>query len=73
MYGAGLRISEALNLLVSDIDSKRMMIRVCQRKEKKDRYAPLSPTLGFYEDSTLWFSCKQVQKEKTSRMQKADR
>ena len=47
MYGAGLRISEALGLLVSDVDSKRMVIRVQQGKGRKDRYADLSPTLLF--------------------------
>jgi integrase/recombinase XerD len=45
MYAAGLRVSEVLNLHVTDIDSKRMVIRVRQGKGKKDRYAPLSPTL----------------------------
>jgi integrase/recombinase XerD len=44
-YGAGLRISEALALNVSDIDSKRMLIRIQQGKGKKDRYAMLSPRL----------------------------
>lgn len=44
-YGAGLRISEAVNLRVSDIDSERMVIRVRQGKNKKDRYTKLSPIL----------------------------
>ena len=33
MYAAGLRISEACSLRVSDIDSKRMVIRVRQGKD----------------------------------------
>ncbi len=45
MYGTGLRISEAVNLRVQDIDSERMVLRVCQGKGHKDRYAPLSRTL----------------------------
>ncbi len=44
-YAAGLRISEATHLRVSDIDSKRMVIRIQQGKGKKDRMVPLSPTL----------------------------
>jgi site-specific recombinase XerD len=44
-YGAGLRIAEVVNLKVSDIDSKRMLIRVEQGKGKKDRNAILSPVL----------------------------
>jgi site-specific recombinase XerD len=42
IYSAGLRISEAINLRISDIDSKRMQIRVEQAKGKKDRYTLLS-------------------------------
>jgi integrase/recombinase XerD len=45
IYSAGLRISELLNLKVSDIDSDRMQIRVEQSKGKKDRYTLLSPRL----------------------------
>ena len=44
-YGAGLRISEAVALKLSDIDSKRGLIRVEQGKGRKDRYAMLSPRL----------------------------
>jgi integrase/recombinase XerD len=41
-YSAGLRISETAHLKVSDIDSKRMMVRVQQGKGGKDRYTILS-------------------------------
>jgi len=44
-YAAGLRISEAVRLTVSDIDSARMVIRVDQGKGQKDRYVMLSPKL----------------------------
>jgi len=42
IYSAGLRISEAINLKIKDIDSQRMQIRVEQGKGKKDRYTLLS-------------------------------
>ena len=44
-YAAGLRISEAICLRPTDIDSKRMVIRVDQGKGQKDRYVMLSPRL----------------------------
>jgi integrase len=44
-YGAGLRAAEVISLKVSDIDSKRMIIRVEQGKGRKDRYVMLSPSL----------------------------
>src|SRR5207248_2954682 len=44
-YGAGLRAAEVISLKVSDIDSKRMVIRVEQREGRKDRYVMLSPHL----------------------------
>src|SRR5438309_3419644 len=44
-YGAGLRAMEVVALKVSDIDSKRMMLRVEQGKGRKDRFAMLSPQL----------------------------
>jgi site-specific recombinase XerD len=44
-YGAGLRVSEVVTLKVSDIDSKRMTLRVEQGKGQRDRYVMLSPQL----------------------------
>ena len=44
-YGAGLRVSEVVNLKVSDIDSQRMTLRVEQGKGQRDRYVMLSPQL----------------------------
>ena len=44
-YGAGLRAAEVVSLKVSDIDSKRMIIRVEQGKGCKDRNVMLSPCL----------------------------
>lgn len=45
VYATGLRVTECCHLLPSDIDSKRMVVRVRQGKGKKDRYVPLSPKL----------------------------
>ncbi|HET8859869.1 tyrosine-type recombinase/integrase [Marivirga sp.] len=45
LYSSGLRRGELLNLKLSDIDGKRMTIRVEQGKGKKDRYSILSEKL----------------------------
>src|SRR3954449_12474007 len=44
-YGAGLRVSEVVALKVSDVDSKRMLLRIEQGKGRRDRFAMLSPQL----------------------------
>ena len=44
-YSAGMRISEVVNLQVSDIDSQRKVIRIRKGKRNKDRYTILSPVL----------------------------
>lgn len=45
IYASGLRLMEALSLLVSDLDSERMQLRVQSGKGNKDRNTILSPTL----------------------------
>ena len=44
-YGVGLRASEVVSLKVSDIDSKRQVIRVEQGKGRKDRYFAYTPPM----------------------------
>jgi integrase/recombinase XerD len=44
-YAAGLRVSEATHLKVTDVDSQRMVLRIDQGKGRRDRYVMLSPRL----------------------------
>lgn len=52
IYSAGLRISEACNLELCDLDGDRMLIHIRQGKGGKDRYVPLArnmvPLLRLY-------------------------
>lgn len=41
VYSCGLRLSEALNLEVGDVDKERMTVRVRDGKGAKERYVPL--------------------------------
>jgi site-specific recombinase XerD len=45
LYSTAMRRSELCHLKVTDIDSKRMMIRIPQGKGRHDRDIPLSPKL----------------------------
>ena len=45
IYACGLRVSEASQLKISDIDSKRMMVKIRSAKGNKDRYVPLPEKL----------------------------
>jgi integrase/recombinase XerD len=45
MYATGMRVGEAVQLSVNDIDSKRMTILVSRGKGNKQRLVPLSPKL----------------------------
>lgn len=42
-YSLGLRLQEALNLRVSDIDAQRMLVHIQHGKGSKDRYIPIPP------------------------------
>src|SRR6266567_5122014 len=45
LYATGMRREELVQLMVSDIDSHRMLIRIRQGKGRKDRDVMLSPKL----------------------------
>jgi len=44
-YGMGLRVSEIVNLKITDIDSKRMQVHIEAAKGKKDRYVTLPTSI----------------------------
>ena len=44
-YGMGLRVSEVVNLKITNIDSKRMMVHIEASKGKKDRYVTLPASI----------------------------
>jgi site-specific recombinase XerD len=58
-YGAGLRSCEVVMLRPTDIDSKRMLIRVEQGKGKRDRYGLLSPQL-LAVLRAWWLQCRST-------------
>jgi site-specific recombinase XerD len=60
LYGAGLRLSEALGLRVDNVDSQRMVLHIRQGKGKKDRYVTLSATL-LGQLQKYWQACRPPQ------------
>ena len=52
-YGMGLRVSEIVNLKITDIDSKSMQVLIEKAKGKKDRYANLP--LSILEQLRVYF------------------
>jgi len=56
-YGGGLRVSEVVRLKITDIESKRMTIRVDQGKGRKDRRTLLSEQL--VEDLRSYWSIER--------------
>ena len=44
-YGMGLRVSEIVNLKITHIDSKRMLVHIEAAKGKKDRYVALPSSI----------------------------
>jgi integrase len=45
VYGPGLRVSELSAVILTDVDSQRMLIRVRAGKGDEDRHVMLSPRL----------------------------
>lgn len=55
LYGTGMRISEALNLKMKDVDLTEKTILVENPKNRKDRKLPISDSLAEY---CLWYQKK---------------
>lgn len=56
-YSTGIRVSEVLNLKITDVDSKRMVINIINGKGRKDRIVPLSPKILCLLRK-YWLECK---------------
>ena len=57
LYATGLRRTEASQLKIADIDSKRMIIHVHEGKNSRDRELPLTPKL-LEALRAYWRACK---------------
>lgn len=57
IYGAGLRVSEAIRLRKGDIDRSRMTLHIRFCKNRKDRLVNLSPVVLQHLEN-YWKQCK---------------
>jgi integrase/recombinase XerD len=57
IYGAGLRVSEAVNLRINDIDGERKTLHIRCGKGGKDRYVILSPVV-YQALKEHWRACR---------------
>ncbi len=80
LYSTGCRISEVSHLKVTDIDSKRMQVRVEQGKGRRDRYTLLSETFllalrdywrKYTPNTWLFFGCNKDNPLTVTSIQKA--
>ena len=60
LYTSGLRRSELLNLKLNDIDSKRMLIKIKQAKNNKDRLTVLSESV--LDDLRIYYKAYKPKK-----------
>ena len=59
LYATGMRIGEALNLTLSDIDLRRRVIEIREGKFKKSRYVPYLPLHGAATCEPIWNAAKE--------------
>lgn len=74
IYDGGLRISELVNIKISDVDFNRKTIHIREAKFKKDRYVPISDAtikgVKIYMDTSkpkVWLFNGRVRGEQISR------
>ncbi len=75
LYSAGLRRSELINLKITDIDSKRMAIRLDATKDNKDHYTLLSKrvlwvSMPLADDREKWAQLHSIVRIKSERQNK---
>ena len=54
LYGCGLRVSEALNLMIGDVNFQNGVIYIRQGKFNKDRLVPMADSLRAYAQEYIF-------------------